>query len=362
MRVGTQARYYGLLFMLSAILIYFYVLLRDGDTGKTRWAYRIALGVVLALTVMTGYSTIFWLAGLFLIDTILIIKRELPILELSSYGIGAFLCLPWGLSVIHTVLAGNGQASLSEAWPAAPTLFSAIGMYSSMATGPVMSLLYLFSVALLVVTMVGSRHVRISTKARLNICLILSPAIFVMLVYAYSVITASHGSLMVDRYIYQAWPMLCVTMAQAVAIVLSIWRPSRNSIRGLVILSVVIVWALQQTYSFIANYHSQPHYTVNQPYAAAAAFLSKQPEISSAGTIVYLVNTDTPALGWEYFYVTEQGTCKGFKATNDIPYNAKLVYVVYPSGNSWTPYKKFAAEYTLVDQYPDVHISVYQAS
>lgn len=361
-RTGAQVRYYGFLFMLSAVVLYLYVRLRMQNQVNNRWAFRITLGVAMAVTVMTGYSTLFWLTSLFLIDAFWIIRKKLALLELSSYAIGALICLPWGLLVSITMLSGNGRDFLSEAWPPAPTLVGAITTYSSMATTLPMTLLYLFSVVLIIVAMSTSKVNRNTAQARLNICFLLSPAIFILLILLYSIATASHGSLMVSRYFYQVWPMLCLTMAQAVAIVLRAWRPSKSTLRGLVISSLVIVCALLQTFSFLTDYSGHPHFQTSQPYSSVVTFLNQQPEIRSSTTIVYVPNAHMSVRGWEYFYVTAQGTKHGFQVTSAAPFDYQLVYVFYPTFDSWTPTQTFTAQYTLVNQDKDLHIAIYQRS
>jgi len=361
-RVGAQVRYFGLLFMVSAIVIYLFVRLRNGSPEKSSWALRIAFGVAMALAVMTGYSSVFWLVGLFLIDVFWIIRRKLSPKEFYSYAIGAILCLPWAYLVVHTILSGSGVHTLAEIWAPTPTLSLALSPYASMTTSLPIYLLYLFSIFLLIVTIAVSPATRNTTKASLNVCFILSPAIMLALLYIYSKLPVVNGSLMVTRYSYQVWPMLCVTVAQAIAIVLQTWGASRKTLRGLVILSIVFVCTVQQATSFVADMQGKPHYNISQPYASGTAFLSKRPDINNTSTVVYMSANDLPLSGWRYFYVTAQGTRPGFKVTNMIPSDANLVYVFYPTSNSWTPSAAFTAHYTMVDQYQDVHVDVYKKS
>lgn len=366
--VAVQMRYEGLLFLFSAVTVYFYVLLsqdRSGE-GRHRWALRVALGVSMALAVLTGYSAIFWLVTLFIIDIYRLIRRQMVIKDFLSYVIGAVLCLPWAAAVVITILRqGLDRSALTQLWPDKPSAGLVASIYTTMTGSYAVVALYVLAIVLLIVSWVASRRAKVGIDpgaSTLQWTMILSPALMILLIVFYSTVLVPAGSLLVMRYFYLTWPMLCLTMGQALSVIEKTWKPLRNPRVRATAIVLVVVLVMLQTLWFLRAYRATPHYikhTMTPPYAATALFLSQQSDLSDGTAAVYMGGRDLLVEGFDYYYVTKQGTQPGFTIWQTIPEGYDTLYIFHPTVMIWKPTATFLKSYVLQSTQKQPHLDIY---
>ncbi|MDR1152139.1 MAG: hypothetical protein LBK72_06655 [Bifidobacteriaceae bacterium] len=344
---GLQLRYYPGQFLTGAVVVLLYVHLDDVRPAFTRrwWALTCALGLAMASCAFMGYSALFWLCGLFVVDLARVIVFHHGARRLVPYLAASFFYTPW-LAAMGLAIHRYGMGmDITSFWPARPDWPSIWGVYSEMLVGVPVTVSYVVAVGVIVVAAVaGSRHVRWAWKASrverrwvaMGLSFIVCPAIMVLLVFVYSRYVVPAGSIFVGRYFYVMWPMMCLTIVVAAAMV---WRRLTGrapiwvtvAVAGVACMAVIYqagTWTMDMT---------ERKNAVWEPYFEQAQHLRHAPDVGSSGVAVVSVDIDPLTEGWRYFYVTDQGTSDGFtflSRDDPLPDGTEKVYFCAPHGTA----------------------------
>jgi hypothetical protein len=353
-RVGLQLRYYPLQFFFTAVVVLLYVMLRSGNPPRHPWVIRVLLGASMALCAFTGYSALFWLAALFLVDLIFVVCRQLRGVELATYVFAAFAYSPWLVAIAIAVAREGMGRDFNSSWPATPKLSAIPGVYTTMLGDSRMTTFYIFSffvvagAALLVIKRQYDGLGFLFERWRAVTAFILSPALMIGLIFIYSRYLFPSGSIFVSYYFALLWPMLCLVMGAAIVVIARSVSQLGNALSKLLVLSLMLTLIFQRAGGWTLDVVSNGEF-IRDVYYDRVQYLLRQPDIHSSGVVVYVDDQYYSVnAGWYDYYVTAQGTSPGFPVAHTVPTNAAKVYVCVHEKNK--PPQQFYDLYTL-DEY-----------
>jgi len=63
--------------------------------------------------------------------------------------------------------------------------------------------------------------------------------------------------------------------------------------------------------------------------------------------------------GWDYYYVTKQGSQPGFTVSQVMPVGYDIIYVFHPTEEYWTPDAAFSQSYVLASSETKLRLDEY---
>jgi hypothetical protein len=370
---GLYLRYYSFQFAAGALVVLLYVRLHGppGESARQRRALVLGLALAMAWCAFMGYSALVWLFGLFVVDLagVVVSRRGLP--RLWPYLIAAIVYAPW-LATMGVAIHRHGLGrDLGSFWPQRPGWRSIWDVYTQLLASVPLTVAYVIAVCVVIVASIMGRSRTDAAEAlpRAEWCprsialrFIVCPLIMVLMVFVYSRFIAPEGSIFVGRYFYVMWPMLCVTIVVAAQM---IWRwlmsraPRTATIGVGALAGIVLAYQVGGWFMGMAN---QPSPSA-EPYFEEARYLREASDVGTAGVAVVCTHSVPVAEGWQYYYVTEQGTSDGFtflSANNELPTGTEKVYFCAPhtpGSDDFTDVPGFVLDQEL----PDLKIRIYVA-
>lgn len=286
-----ELRSYGFLFMFSSLLVLIYIR-RLKSAREESWKSIIVYGIVMALCVYTHYMAVLLCLALFIIDTVLLIKKKISAKTVLSYFIGGALFLPWAIIFLC-------NANFAE-----KTWHPAVGLrhidylllyYSSGNEWIYLLLVGAFALGAVELAAAFSKKNKsdnISLPAVAFSATILPIAIWFS--YAF---THANMSLWMERYFMYLLPLLFVLMsllADGICLLLSSKKAAS------VVCTFLCLFAVLTSFNAIKNHSSEP-------YREAANWLYCQDDIYSETTMVLYSGMEGTAGGWNEYYLQMKG-------------------------------------------------------
>ena len=295
LQLAFENRQYALWFLMCVLLFEAHWDFVEKRTGKALGIYML----MLVLTVLTQYLSVFLCLALFICDVILWYEEKDRKL-LLPYLIGFVAALPFGVVVLvkHIQSRSKSGAAFLEFWAKVPDMNKAVD-----------TLLYLFrdNVFWLFLLSFGCAHIIIriaGKKAKWQEWIVLEiPLLFFTLNYFYSVCVNRAGSIWVERYFTMILPQIIMICALEVEYLIWHWSgKSRNAAKAILI-GMGFFFGLQ-----CWNNVSQKVSSEKEAYEEAADWLyDRTATIYKPTTIVVDCEDVNSNSAWYSLYLTKGG-------------------------------------------------------
>lgn len=292
-------RPYGLYFLLSAMMLLFYVKSRKRFTVRGNLLFLMSM----ILAVYTHYFAILLCIGFFLFDVYLAVKKRIKPVQLYPYPLAAILLMPW-----IAVIMKNSIDRLKNFWPEKPD-FSALChmVYELLGEDKILVLIVLLSaVIVLCFAFFQMRKKNGENKdLYLYLSLLVIPAFSILSVYAASKYADSFTSLFVTRYFVGTIPFLEVLCGLGFSMIYS-WAVKalkKNAVKKsstIILLFGVAVLCIRNAKKI--SIHEQMY---NEPFREVAEYLMEQDDIYDKDVAIFNTCNELPK-GWDY-YLSHKG-------------------------------------------------------
>ncbi len=289
-------RPYGLLFLLSALLLFVY----ERNRRKTPKIFELDYFFVILLSVYTHYFMIFVCGVLFLADLLLVIRKKLRINVLYAYFAAAIGFVPWLLLVLK-----NSLERLQNFWPQTPDFGILISSMEELnGTKSLLLIIIAGNILWLIKLLKGMWHCGKERNELQEIiilgCLIILPVIVVISVYLLSRYSSGLTSLFVTRYFVCILPELYIAAGCGIAIIINRlvksvkWKKTEQCLRFLLV-SLITLGIIGSGYK-IYLHEKMPM----EPFREVADYLAVQDDIEEESVLVYNTSYERDA-SWDYF-------------------------------------------------------------
>jgi len=297
---GYTFRSYGLLFFLSALCVYVYIirLEKPQDIWKYVWIY----GIASALLVYTHYFGILVIGFLFLCDVFILMRKKIiSIRHIISYVVCGVLFLPFFIPAVLYILRDRG----SWFWPQPPGLQNVYSLFNNFVSNSgLITVFYMLGLAFCIAISFWSyakKYMNIVwNNSFVHIILVVKVFFVIGVVYLYSRFINPSGSVFVYRYFIVILPHILVVSGVGLAYAFELCLSDKSSqVKriAMFILSFVMIMWLGRHALYEVNRHAN---TINQPYEQAANWIFEH-EYSHNSDSIVLVRVH--ARGFSY-YVT----------------------------------------------------------
>lgn len=292
-------RPYGLFFLLSAMMLFFYVKSRKRFTVRGNLLFLLSM----ILAVYTHYFAILLCIGFFLFDVYLVVKKRFKWMQLHSYPLAAVLLLPW-----IAVIMKNSLDRLKNFWPKKPNFSSLCHMvYELLGEDKILVLIVLLSaVTVLCFVFYQVRKKSVENKdLYLYLSLLVIPAFSILSVYGVSKYADSFTSLFVTRYFVGILPFLLVLCGLAFSILFN-WFIKKTD-RKLLQKNVAVFFLIGVVILCIRNAKKTDihEHMYNEPFQEVSEYLMTQEDIYDDDVVIFNTCNELPK-GWDY-YLSHKG-------------------------------------------------------
>ena len=321
-QMGLTFRTYGLLLLLSTLLVY--LQLRRMQTPMERFSWRLTAAAAATMLALgyTHYFGVLLACTFFAVDLYLLARGRLDGIRgkvFASYVVAVVGYLPWLAVVAHSFahLSSAASSSAVNHWHDAA---AAVNVHSLLywLCGECAETLGLFHVAAIVVVVVGvyrcARH-EFDWRAEMPLIVLLcSVVIMVGAVWGYSTFANPDSMLWVERYFTPLVPCIVLVSAWGTAKIFS-WIPTSDPVRFVAAFLCVVLLVPTAT-GTVQNDLSEGSST--RFYAHLTEYLEQRPDISSDKTCVLALIDSTDRgrqiSGWKHYYFDRKDT-RDFKVT-----------------------------------------------
>lgn len=294
-------RMYGLLFLMSVLCIYFYVLRLENPEKVTR--YVLLYGIASALIMYTNYFGILVVAALGLCDLVLLAVKKLKMRHMLAYVLAGALFLPFFIPVLLRQMERQFGSWVPRPYTDAMSqLFTTMTSYSSIvgflfAVGAVGGLILLFSTKLREALFLNRKQLFSTLTQAFTLIFVIGTA------YYYSRYINPEGSVFWPRYFISTLPQLLIVAALGAEYILTALLRGWPKIISRITSSAVAA-ALAITLG-ISTFQAVQHHanTYLQPFREAANWIVEQEDAYEPDTLVV---TRAFARGFSY-YITQNG-------------------------------------------------------
>lgn len=331
---GFEFRQYGLLLFSATIALYAFVI-----RIKTRDAIGVKVIILFALCIwmlpMSQYLAIIVCLAYFIIEFVLVCKKEMAKSALLSYLFAGLAYLPWAIYLyIGWTRELKMDSVLPNWWGLEPSL-STLKMMLVYLTGydEFMYLLFFIGAACILACICknifcSNNKCVLMNEAKINNT-ILSSLLFIplfmvaviVLYYYFSISGGRHVSYLVGRYLFCTIPHIIMIMALGCHyICVTLGMKTNNSHKTMIKASLFIFLALMVGYNTVLSvstwtrggYTEKFQNTSNiVPYRQGANWIMDQKDIYDKDTVVCLVLQGYTLTGEEEYYFSKQGERKG---------------------------------------------------
>jgi len=303
---GFEFRMYGLYFMLTAVTAYLY-LLRYNERKQAKLRTVLLLGFCMLLLAMTHLFGAVVIAGLFVSDFILFLRRKIQFRCIIPYVMAGVTFLAWALFFLTWFVPQmkSGVTSISF-WANTPIWQSCVGLIKEYMNGnSYLFGLYVLALSYSVVNAIYKKAQKNPDfeSAYVQATYALIPLFVIGSVFIYSAKINPGGSLFVVRYFIGIIPFLfltigvvldkfCVFFSKAIPS----WKP--EAVLSVILCASFLFFGIDSYAAVIADQKN-----IREPYREGAQWLLKKKDIYKKSTLVMLTNS----LGFQYF-LTQRGT------------------------------------------------------
>jgi MFS family permease len=311
---GMSFRAYGLFFMLSSLAILLYVSRYKHIEKETKWILA-GMSLTFTLLVYTHYFGILMLAGFFLADIFLLVKRKIHWIYFIPYFVVILLYWPWLFYGLIPCFIKT-----KTFWPSTPNWRDLNDTIKYLGNGNVIiCLLYLlgvFTIAYTGIILIIKGKFSFE-KHYVYVALFFTFSFVIMITYFYSVFINPKGSIYVSRYFLG---IICIYYLLAACgfdrmcyLVSKTMDRSSRRIATVAIISIITILISAITYGdFYRKVHS-----IHEPWEQTAEWLMAQEDIYHKNVLVVISTLGTVIGGFKY-YTTHNGERKGFEIANNL--------------------------------------------
>lgn len=326
LQVAFENRQYALWFLLCILLFEAHRRFVEVRSTKKMWIYIL----LLVLTVLTQYLSIFLCLAFFICD-IIIWRKEKETGLLFPYFFGFVAALPFAITILVKYLqnySGTGSAFL-EFWANVPDMNKVVD-----------TLLYLLkdNMFWLFLLAFGCAHIILRVvdgKAKWQEWILLEiPVLFFLLNYFYSVCVNRAGSMWVQRYFTMVLPQIIMICALEVEYLIWHWSGKSRSAARTMLIGVGLFFGIQ-----CWNNVAQKVSSEKEPYKEAADWLYNQTAtIYKPTTLVIDCEDVNSNKAWYSYYLTKEGlrddiNCVSYYEVDmETLTNYEKIYVVHLHG------------------------------
>lgn len=301
--IGTQFRQYAFVFLFAALTLYAY-LRRLQHSGNERISDIVLDGVVMAGLPYSHYLSVFVCFYFFAIDVILLARKRIRPVCLLSYGIGATLFLPWGITILQSLIR------ISSFWIPIPRILD-IRDALYFLTDTFSLRFYLYVGGVCTVTLAALRHRNANGSQTsvqfVELALALAAPVMMAFLYVYSRFFSNGVSLFLPRYFLCTLPMVIVTSAMFADRLFRLLMNGKQIELRTVSMSFLLICAVlfgMSAWSNVQTYTSE----ILEPYHEAADFLCAQADIYDEDVAVITSGESRyVTAGFKALYVTQGG-------------------------------------------------------
>ncbi|MCL2398702.1 MAG: glycosyltransferase family 39 protein [Defluviitaleaceae bacterium] len=302
-------RSYGLLFLLSTLYVYVYILRTQRHTGV---ALGILLGLLAALLGYTHYFGLFVPASLFICDLVLLKHKVLKWQHMLSYILAAALYLPFFIPIFLRVVAQSGNFWAEPAsfirlvWlfrmlVSSSDLVGALFIFGSVA-GVVIMISIIFENRLVVSALLGHsafteyRKTTVPLSSILFAAQVFTVALTVGMVFIYSRFINPNGSIFVNRYFIAILPQLLIVSAISATWLIEnfiIYLKMHGKLLFLICICIVSIPMIGNFYAEVNRFATTYHH----PFRELAEWIYQREDAHNPDTLIV---THAPARGFSY--------------------------------------------------------------
>lgn len=294
-----ELRAYCLLFTVSAITFYVYVL--RYQTGMEKVKYDIIYGIVLTILLYSHYYGVLILGILFVADVFLLLLKHSRLTNLLSYFISTVLFLPWIIAVQNTAVYNP----FDRTWNSVPTIsdFMSTLKYLSGNVEVIAIIYFIASIYLLVKSCRFFKEKKIADNEYIYLITAILPFALVSAIFIYSAYISPESSKWHARYFVGAIPFIIISISAFVCKVMPKIQHSSNFI--------ILCLFLTVYYGFSSVGYVFDTQTVRSSqylYREAAEYIMTQNDIydNKTAALVTLGGYKDAVVGWDY-YLTHAG-------------------------------------------------------
>ena len=296
-------RPYGLLFLLSALMIWSYVRSRR----ILNWKTNILFMTIQLLAVYTHYFAVLICVILFFCDILLILRKKLRVVSLLVYPVVAFAFLPWLICVFR-----NSVDRLKNFWPEKPDLVMLKRVLEELAGGDKSFVLLMsiccvfFGLKLIFQLHKGKENLK---NIFFSLVMLVIPIVVIGSVYLASRYMKSITSLFVSRYFICVMPQILILsgigMGALIEFILFFFK-SEAVKKGACFCLILFLICLVGKNGYNIYQNEQIMW---EPFEETADFLQEQENIRNPETLVFNTCYGLQE-GWDY-YLTHHGVREG---------------------------------------------------
>jgi hypothetical protein len=317
-------RPYSLLYMLSALSIYYYLKKLKTNTTKN---------IIIYYMIITGLVLTHWFGNLIVFfygisDLYLFIKRKIKFKDFILYIIPFIFIMSWLIYVfnVHTI-------SFSNYWPEKPDLSRILFLLFELLGFNLISICFLF----IITKFILCKNIEKNNDYNIAKTILVEIIVLIAGVFTYSRFINPKGSLWVERYFIAIMPQFIIASAFFFKKLYDIAMTNITNRKNRIILNTIIISSIAGSiaFTFFCSY-LYPGATTIPPYEKIYKSLEKKEDIYDKDTLIIC------SFGkyWVDYYLLE-------RENKELPANIAVIDPYKYGNTNSNPAKVFELEYVI---------------